>query len=1745
MNSPIGTSHSSPPPQPEAPEPASEPAASDADDERQLPEEAKHVASAPETSPVEAANVVAAAPVPDEPVEEQPAIEYEPDTVPPVSEHLNDTENIDWQFDDMSALQAHITGPDPFQQPEKEVPARSSTFPPVPPHDESLTTAHYDNEEALFDMMASEVATGDGENLIFTSPSMEQGGFLGAPVDDDAAHGDLSDSASRSETIDDNVTAMMGQVLDAARVGGLALEAEENVENGAVQFEEEEAPLVDRSHSPETTTNVSDLFGDTETEGGGDFFAGLGGGDEEFIPELEESKSTVQAAEDAIHPSHSAVSVAASVATVNSRVLDSEYLPTERKDSLFDTLPSTADGGDDFFSQIGQQPEAQEDENTAEVDDLTARWKAALAGGVLDDEDGFLPSDDEGFLPDSDDEDAPNTAAPVHGTDGQLQGFSRSSTGDIGFVQTPGPSAQQPSGRYAPQQVQPHAPPVQQSHGGNAPWQPPLQQMPLNPYAPSQPAAFSSNATQAYFHQLPTTGPYAAFAAKPLALPERKAQSFVDKKEGYQSPYDLPMDVAPSVTRRRPSNLGASTPNFSGSAGPSPPVRSSSMGAVFSQTMSIPGAQQKPKIQPQKFFEELPIAPPKPRTVSAMGMGGRYSPSPANQLPPRSAGGYVPQLTGSSRVGGTQEFYPQNLQKSFTQPAVGQPQQQQSTVGSGYSPAPRQASGAYAPPPAPTSAPAMQGYRPPSSSVPNANSPYPPATNAPPTTPPKYAPRPAGPPQMGTRPMGPSKPIEGQLSPQGIASPSQQFAQLHGFPSPGASGQGQQEDAYHIAQRRFSGDHHSMHSSRPGTARSISISTTMDVPREEEEEAVENSSVLQSNGLPLSSQNRYAPSRGTGTPTPGQISRANTFTPPPGVNRTASPETIFQPPQRAQTQSPGMVFGRNNKIAQRPRDPYERPSSAFAHTSTYSHSSLDLHQRAHSLQLNFMTPTDETGRDTLKRWQGAPVFTWGFGGNIAIMFPRRAQRYTSDMQQPMIKCSPGEVKIKNIKEILPLEEIEGKFPGPVWNGGRNRGKKKEVLAWMGTKIEALERESEGQGKRAAEKVLLWKVVRALLENDGAVEGNPEVEKVIRGVLTPEVEDGSDGGINGGFGGSFTMVGDISANMQGPSADRVDPEAVRIIKTNLLKGDRTAAVWHAADKRLWSHALLIAGTVGKDLWKQVVQEFVKHEVKTLGDGVESLAVLYEILAGNWAESVDELVSASTRVGIPMLGGAPNGCENVEGKLDRWRETLGLVLNNRSPGDAEAILALGKLLVGYGRVEAGHIWYVLLPHLCVAYWLIFGVHSYVFARQGSMGGIGAVLGGHDDPGAHFSLLGMEGGANFTPKDMDAVMLSEIYELALSLAPIAHPAFPHLLSYKLHRAMIRAENGHKAESQKYVDAIISAIKASGKPSVHINSTLMAAVEELNTRLSFAPKDSASGAAATGAGGWIPKLNSETVTSSIWETFNTFVSGEKDEAGTAADQTGIDPSVSGPFARMSSESPNMSRVQSGVDLYSAYNTTPNYGPGPQGGPGPRQYQPPGKYSRNSYESQPSPYSPVANHQRKSSADSYRPSYTSGGYEPSGNPYEPSANSYEPKPQQQQQQQHQQQQQQQQANPYDSPQPSSNSTTGFGGNANMYDSRSSFDEPQSSAPTTGYDSPADSPSYGGYEPPSSGGGYEPPSNGFRPYEPKEDNDDEENDEKTKPKPKKMGFMDDDDDEFLKKVEKSKREEEDKKKATVAGTYSP
>jgi hypothetical protein len=83
---------------------------------------------------------------------------------------------------------------------------------------------------------------------------------------------------------------------------------------------------------------------------------------------------------------------------------------------------------------------------------------------------------------------------------------------------------------------------------------------------------------------------------------------------------------------------------------------------------------------------------------------------------------------------------------------------------------------------------------------------------------------------------------------------------------------------------------------------------------------------------------------------------------------------------------------------------------------------------------------------------------------------------------------------------------------------------------------------------------------------------------------------------------------------------VSVKSVDKLQELLLKGDRVAAIHHAMNENLWAHALIIASCVNKDLWKEVVTGFIKHEMGTQkgeiseSNGRESLRVLYSLFAG---------------------------------------------------------------------------------------------------------------------------------------------------------------------------------------------------------------------------------------------------------------------------------------------------------------------------------------------------------------------------------------------------------------------------------------------------------------------------------------------------------------------------------------------------
>lgn len=71
-------------------------------------------------------------------------------------------------------------------------------------------------------------------------------------------------------------------------------------------------------------------------------------------------------------------------------------------------------------------------------------------------------------------------------------------------------------------------------------------------------------------------------------------------------------------------------------------------------------------------------------------------------------------------------------------------------------------------------------------------------------------------------------------------------------------------------------------------------------------------------------------------------------------------------------------------------------------------------------------------------------------------------------------------------------------------------------------------------------------------------------------------------------------------------DTVNPETVLAASTLrsscldriqefLLRGERREAYHYALDQKLWAHAMVIASSVDKEAWKEVVNEFLKAEL----------------------------------------------------------------------------------------------------------------------------------------------------------------------------------------------------------------------------------------------------------------------------------------------------------------------------------------------------------------------------------------------------------------------------------------------------------------------------------------------------------------------------------------------------------------------
>jgi hypothetical protein len=100
-----------------------------------------------------------------------------------------------------------------------------------------------------------------------------------------------------------------------------------------------------------------------------------------------------------------------------------------------------------------------------------------------------------------------------------------------------------------------------------------------------------------------------------------------------------------------------------------------------------------------------------------------------------------------------------------------------------------------------------------------------------------------------------------------------------------------------------------------------------------------------------------------------------------------------------------------------------------------------------------------------------------------------------------------------------------------------------------------------------------------------------------------------------------------------SVQTVKASALDKIQELLAQGERKAAYRFALDERLWAHAMIIASSIDKESWKEVVNEFIRSELNAQGvadatgpshrdkaasgTGREPLKVAYSLYSGQGA------------------------------------------------------------------------------------------------------------------------------------------------------------------------------------------------------------------------------------------------------------------------------------------------------------------------------------------------------------------------------------------------------------------------------------------------------------------------------------------------------------------------------------------------
>jgi hypothetical protein len=262
-----------------------------------------------------------------------------------------------------------------------------------------------------------------------------------------------------------------------------------------------------------------------------------------------------------------------------------------------------------------------------------------------------------------------------------------------------------------------------------------------------------------------------------------------------------------------------------------------------------------------------------------------------------------------------------------------------------------------------------------------------------------------------------------------------------------------------------------------------------------------------------------------------------------------------------------------------------------------------------------------------------PIWSWGFGGRCAVMFPRHRRALSTLGVPPQAgeQLVPGAVKLLPFGKTVAAKHADlvlaSSFPGPL----RTKASKSQVTAWLRSRIQLLTQVYQTDPRvEVADELTLWEVLSVICEHDGdirsGVAGGGGAPSPGQAALVSLLKSGKKDDV-------------ISAEWQTP----FDLSRLAVIETLLSVGKQSEAIGEAVRGKLWPHALFLASfSPDQDMFQSVRAQFAS-EACASGSALRSL---YLMLSGQMATLFAHAVDASAV------------------SMDKWRESAAMLLANGS-------------------------------------------------------------------------------------------------------------------------------------------------------------------------------------------------------------------------------------------------------------------------------------------------------------------------------------------------------------------------------------------------------------------------------------------------------------------------------------------------